>query len=317
MGCHPSHWLIFFRGVGIPPTREAFTLRCGGDKIVTWGEGKELTALRDGSDGSVKTWGSPHFGGDISTALLADGSVVKHGAFAAILRDRSVVTWGKPNCGGDSSAVQVQHVEQIHAADRAFAAIADSSVVAWGHELYGGDWTSYAFAAVLADGSVVTWGNPTKLWWQLSSPSSEMCCRSRAPKKSALVPSQPSCAGGQRVQEEVVTYVTWGWYVGTFPLDLENRCVCVCVCVCTQPDQNASGWSMIAPAQRGFLVSLPSGNPVDGSHTLPFQIRQSIFLRLDVAWCSFLAANLILVVKLNQAALFPRGQPPILQETSS
>ena len=21
MGCHPSHWLIFFRGVGIPPTR--------------------------------------------------------------------------------------------------------------------------------------------------------------------------------------------------------------------------------------------------------------------------------------------------------
>lgn len=63
----------------------------------------------------------------------------KDAAFAAILRDRSVVTWGKPNCGGDSSAVQVQHVEQIHAADRAFAAIANGSVVAWSHELYGGD----------------------------------------------------------------------------------------------------------------------------------------------------------------------------------
>ena len=71
---------------------------------------------------------------------------------------------------------QLRIVQQIHATERAFAAIlADGSVVTWGSPEDGGDsttvkdqlrnvWlihaTESAFAAILADGNVVTWGNP-------------------------------------------------------------------------------------------------------------------------------------------------------------
>jgi len=89
-----------------------------------------------------------------------------------------IVTWGSPEDGGDSTTVkdQLRNVQQIHATERAFAAIlADGSVVTWGSPEDGGDSirvrdqlrhvqqihaTRFAFAAVLADGSVVTWGHP-------------------------------------------------------------------------------------------------------------------------------------------------------------
>jgi hypothetical protein len=53
-----------------------------------------------------------------------------------------VVTWGISDSGGDSSEVQHQlvNVREIHATERAFAAIlADGSVIAWGDPGYGGD----------------------------------------------------------------------------------------------------------------------------------------------------------------------------------
>ena len=96
-------------------------------------------------------------------------------AFWCLGGDR-VVTWGHPARGGDGSSVQDQlrNVQQICAAQSAFAAIlADGSVVTWGNPAYGGDSaavqdqlrnvqricnTARAFAAILADGGVVTWG---------------------------------------------------------------------------------------------------------------------------------------------------------------
>ena len=52
------------------------------------------------------------------------------------------MTWGDPEFGGDSSEVQDQlkGVQQLQAADQAFAAIlADGSVVTWGDPVRGGD----------------------------------------------------------------------------------------------------------------------------------------------------------------------------------
>jgi len=51
--------------------------------------------------------------------------------------------YGVPHCGGDSRAVQDQlrNVQQIHATDCAFAAMADGTVVTWGMPSYGGDST--------------------------------------------------------------------------------------------------------------------------------------------------------------------------------
>ena len=70
---------------------------------------------------------------------------------------------------------QLRNVQQIQAADKAFAAILeDGSVVTWGDSHYGGDSSAVqhqlrnvqqiqaadkAFAAILEDGSVVTWGD--------------------------------------------------------------------------------------------------------------------------------------------------------------
>ena len=56
-------------------------------------------------------------------------------------RPISQVTWGHPLYGGDSRSAQSQlvRVQQVHAAETAFAAIRDDgSVVTWGHPEYGG-----------------------------------------------------------------------------------------------------------------------------------------------------------------------------------
>ena len=84
---------------------------------------------------------------------------------------------GDAGSGGDSGSVQEQlkNVQQIQAAERAFAAIlGDGSVVTWGRRDYGGDNSSEqdlrknvqhiqasngAFAAILGDRSAVTWGD--------------------------------------------------------------------------------------------------------------------------------------------------------------
>ena len=53
-----------------------------------------------------------------------------------------IVTWGAVDSGGKRTAVQDQlrNVRQVHATDRAFAAIlADETVVTWDNLLYGGD----------------------------------------------------------------------------------------------------------------------------------------------------------------------------------
>ena len=118
--------------------------------------------------------------GEYLTALVQQPLLAAtHNAFALWCHgDSSVVTWGDEFFGGDSSAVrdQLKGVQQIHASQRAFAAILeDGHVVTWGHPRYGGNSfskvrdqlkgvqqiqaTHDAFAAILADGSVVTWGD--------------------------------------------------------------------------------------------------------------------------------------------------------------
>ena len=52
------------------------------------------------------------------------------------------MTWGRTDYGGSSSSVhdQLKNVKQIHASERAFAAmLGDGSVVTWGHEDHVGD----------------------------------------------------------------------------------------------------------------------------------------------------------------------------------
>ena len=108
---------------------------------------------------------------EISSRAFNRFKLQRGAPFAAILADGSVVTWGDPHYGGDSSAVQDQlrNVEQIQASYAAFAAIlADGSVVAWGNPDRGGNnsevqhrlrgvqqiqATNSAFAAILGDGS--------------------------------------------------------------------------------------------------------------------------------------------------------------------
>ena len=78
---------------------------------------------------------------------------IKHGDFMLVhqrvqchkcrchQRPISEVTWGHPLYGGDSRSAQTQlvRVQQVHAAETAFAAIRDDgSVVTWGHPEYGG-----------------------------------------------------------------------------------------------------------------------------------------------------------------------------------
>eukprot|EP00439_Symbiodinium_sp_Y106_P017085 s526_g2.t1 len=147
-----------------------------------------ISACRDGAfaaileDGSVVTWGHPHYGGDSRAVkgrlkYVQQIQATEH-AFAAILDDGSVVTGGHAGFGADSSAVQTQlkNVQQIQSSGSAFAAIlGDGSVGTWGNAANGGDSRAAqdqlknvtqiqaaqrAFAALLDDGSVVTWGDP-------------------------------------------------------------------------------------------------------------------------------------------------------------
>jgi len=137
------------------------------------------------SDGSVVTWGNPHFGGDSGDVQEQLVGGIQHiyataSAFAAVKTGGSAVTWGNPADGGDSGDVQEQlagGIQHIYATRRAFAAVkTDGSVVTWGDPFFGGDTggvreqlaggiqhiyaTALAFAAMKTDGSVVTWGHP-------------------------------------------------------------------------------------------------------------------------------------------------------------
>ena len=74
--------------------------------------------------------------------MMCSRSQLHGGAFAAILADGSVVTWGHPHYGGDGNCVQprLQKVLQVQSSGYAFAAIlADGSVVTWGDAGSGGD----------------------------------------------------------------------------------------------------------------------------------------------------------------------------------
>jgi hypothetical protein len=81
-------------------------------------------------------------------------------AFAALKADGSVVTWGSPSYLGDINSVAQQlssGVSQIFSNQTAFAALkADGSVVTWGNNLSGGD--SSAVASQL--NNVVAFANP-------------------------------------------------------------------------------------------------------------------------------------------------------------
>jgi hypothetical protein len=155
--------------------------------------GRAFAALR--ADGSVVTWGYPHFGGDSrAVAAALDGRIdvtqvfSTYTAFAALRSDGSVVTWGNAWGGGDSRGVPGAldgriDVTQVFSTDAAFAALrSDGSVASWGGlpiHVWGGVGTEavdvaldgtidvtqvfstdYAFAALRSDGSVVTWGVP-------------------------------------------------------------------------------------------------------------------------------------------------------------
>ena len=70
------------------------------------------------ADGSVVTWGSPHYGGDstsVQEQLQKVERIYSTGlAFAALTVDGSVVTWGANHFGADSGAVQDQLTNVHH-----------------------------------------------------------------------------------------------------------------------------------------------------------------------------------------------------------
>lgn len=112
--------------VKIAATWRAFAVWCvGGDRIVTWGHPDQ----QDGSHGS-------HRFKDVREVHATQR------AFAAILGDGSVATWGNPHWGGDSTAVQAQlkNVQQLQGT--------------------GGG----AFAAILSNKTLLTWGNTCRGW---------------------------------------------------------------------------------------------------------------------------------------------------------
>ena len=96
-------------------------------------------------------------------------------AFAAIQYDRTVKTWGLPEAGGEMSPgteAGLVGVRRIKATSRAFAAIkSDGSVIAWGDAAFGGDskrldlrgtvalYSNHvAFVARKWDGTLRAWG---------------------------------------------------------------------------------------------------------------------------------------------------------------
>ncbi len=141
---------------------------------------KELVSTSDAfsvlkNDGTVFSWGRPHYGGDNSHLVLKN--VIKlysnNYAFAALLQDGSVQTWGNEEAGGNSDYVRLTDVKEIYHTIGAFAALkTDGSVVTWGSEEAGGNSkfvdigsdvravysTDMAFGAIKKDGSAVFWG---------------------------------------------------------------------------------------------------------------------------------------------------------------
>ena len=98
------------------------------------------------ADGSVVTWGIPHYfltSNEAQEALTNDvfWVVGTDAAFAAVRANGSVVTWDA--CGAHSTAVKEElasNMYQITGVEQAFAAVKnDGSVVTWGDNRYGGD----------------------------------------------------------------------------------------------------------------------------------------------------------------------------------
>ena len=94
-------------------------------------------------DGSVLTWGDPERGGDCSAVhdqlVHVESLHAAPGAFAAILADGSLVTWGEDLADTKPVKHLLRNIRSVHSTGFAFGAIADDgSVVSWGHELFGG-----------------------------------------------------------------------------------------------------------------------------------------------------------------------------------
>jgi len=110
------------------------------------------------------TWGGAGSGG-IAIDGQRDGAidvVANEFAFAAIQHDRSVKTWGLPDAGGEMSPgteSALKGVRRIKATSKAFAAIkSDGSVIAWGDAAFGGD-ASYDSKALDLRGTVALYSN--------------------------------------------------------------------------------------------------------------------------------------------------------------
>jgi hypothetical protein len=110
------------------------------------------------------TWGGAGSGG-IAIDGQRDGAidvVANEFAFAAIQHDRTVKTWGLPDAGGEMSPGTesgLVGVRRIKATSKAFAAIkSDGSVIAWGDAAFGGD-ASYNSKALDLRGTVALYSN--------------------------------------------------------------------------------------------------------------------------------------------------------------
>jgi len=110
------------------------------------------------------TWGGAGSGG-IAIDERHDGAidvVANEFAFAAIQHDRTVKTWGLPDAGGEMSPGTesgLVGVRRIKATSKAFAAIkSDGSVIAWGDAAFGGD-ASYNSKSLDLRGTVALYSN--------------------------------------------------------------------------------------------------------------------------------------------------------------
>eukprot|EP00435_Cladocopium_sp_Y103_P058499 s48_g20.t1 len=106
--------------------------------------------------------------GDHLTATVAPVKIAASlAAFSIWSFNGPVVVWGNPHSGGENYDVEhlLQNVQQIRAADTAFAAIVENGSVDMQevqdelHDVQEIVATSTAFCALRSDGSVVTWGN--------------------------------------------------------------------------------------------------------------------------------------------------------------
>ena len=158
-------------------------------------------------DGTIRTAGNPHFGGNAPHHLTNYQSmyfspdindVFSTGcAFSVLKSDKTVESWGCQQSGGFLSKElknKLKNVKNIFSNLVSFAALAGNStdkdfIITWGAPTSGGEITkgrniisigpvetiestNFAFAALLKDGRVFVWGNP--------------CCGGSIPKNIRL-----------------------------------------------------------------------------------------------------------------------------------